>query len=156
MLRTPHDLNPDLPLRQIIIWDRGSGMNFNEVFATPSHEVIYVFAKPKFRFRRGHGLKDVLKILPDRGNPHPAPFPVELPRMIIAATNAKTVLDPFLGSGSTGVAALMEGRRFIGIEQSAEYCQMAGERLAAGRYGTGLNDNVAGHSGQQELIEDAA
>lgn len=156
VLRTPHDLNPDLPLRQIIIWDRGSGMNFNEVFATPSHEVIYVFAKPKFRFRRGHGLKDVLKILPDRGNPHPAPFPVELPRMIIAATNAKTVLDPFLGSGSTGVAALMEGRRFIGIEQSAEYCQMAGERLAAGQYGAGLNDNVAGHSGQQELIEGAA
>lgn len=156
VLRTPHELNPDLPLRQIIIWDRGSGMNFNEVFATPSHEVIYVFAKPKFRFRKGHGLKDVLKVLPDRGNSHPAPFPVELPRMIIAATNAKTVLDPFSGSGSTGVAALMEGRRFIGIEQSAAYCQMAGERLAAGQYGTGLNDNVAGHSGQQELIENAA
>lgn len=155
-LRTPHDLNPDLPLRQIIIWDRGSGMNFNEAFATPSHEVIYVFAKPKFRFRKGHGLKDVLKISPDRGNSHPAPFPVELPRMIIAATTARTILDPFCGSGSTGVAALMEGRRFIGIEQSAEYCQMAGERLAAGRYGTGLNDNVAGYSGQQELIEDAA
>ncbi|WP_288757534.1 site-specific DNA-methyltransferase [uncultured Brevundimonas sp.] len=77
VLRTPHDLNPDLLLRQIIIWDRGSGMNFSKAFATPSHEVIYVFAKPKFRFRKRHGLKDVLKILPDRGNPHPAPFPVE-------------------------------------------------------------------------------
>lgn len=131
VLRTPHDLNPDLPLRQIIIWDRGSGMNFNEVFATPSHEVIYLFAKPKFRFRKGHGLKDVLKILPDRGNPHPAPFPVELPRMIIAATNAKTILDPFCGSGSTGVAALMEGRKFVGIEQSADYCRMAEDRLEA-------------------------
>ena len=53
VVRTPHDLNPGLPLRQIIVWDRGSGMNFNRAFATPSHEVIYVFAKPKFRFREG-------------------------------------------------------------------------------------------------------
>nr|WP_313635207.1 site-specific DNA-methyltransferase [Brevundimonas diminuta] len=131
MLRTPHDLNPGLPLRQIIIWDRGSGMNFNRSFATPSHEVIYVFAKPKFRFRKGHGLKDVIKVLPDRGNPHPAPFPVELPRMIIAATDAKIVCDPFCGSGSTGVAALIEGRKFVGIDQSADYCAMAERRLVA-------------------------
>lgn len=147
-LRTPHDLNPDLLLRQIIIWDRGSGMNFNQTFATPSHEVIYVFAKPKFRFRKGHGLKDVLKILPDRGNPHPASFPVELPRQIIAATTAKTILDPFSGSGSTGVAALLEGRRFVGIEQSAAYCRMAEERLAAvpmeewRKVGSSDNDNT--------------
>lgn len=131
VLRTPHDLNPGLPLRQIIVWDRGSGMNFNSAFATPSHEVIYVFAKPKFRFRDKHGLKDVIKLLPDRDNPHPAPFPVELPRMIIAATKAKTVLDPFCGSGSTGVAALMEGRRFVGIDQSTNYCAMAERRLVA-------------------------
>lgn len=148
VLRTPHDLNPDLPLRQIIIWDRGSGMNFNEVFATPTHEVIYVFAKSKFRFRKGHGLKDVLKVLPDRGNPHPAPFPVELPRMIIAATNAKTILDPFCGSGSTGVAALKEGRRFIGIEQSAAYCQMAKERLS----GTGVEDGEKVGRGDNDNI----
>lgn len=148
VLRTPHDLNPDLLLRQIIIWDRGSGMNFNKAFATPSHEVIYVFAKSKFRFRKGHGLKDVLKVLPDRSNPHPAPFPVELPRLIIAATDAKTILDPFSGSGSTGVAALLEGRRFVGIEQSAAYCRMAEERLAAvpmeewRKVGSGDNDNT--------------
>ncbi|WP_292063652.1 DNA-methyltransferase [Brevundimonas sp. UBA7664] len=148
VVRTPHDLNPDLPLRQIIVWDRGSGMNFNRAFATPSHEVIYVFAKPKFRFRKGHGLKDVIKVLPDRGNPHPAPFPVELPRMLIAATYSTTVCDPFCGSGSTGLAALMEGRRFVGIEQSADYCRMAEDRLGAMRsedrekVGLGDNDNI--------------
>jgi DNA modification methylase len=148
VLRTPHELNPGLPLRQIIVWDRGSGMNFNRAFATPSHEVIYVFAKPEFRFRKGHGLKDDIKVLPDRGNPHPAPFPVELPRMLIAATEATTVCDPFCGSGSTGVAALMEGRRFVGIEQSADYCRMAEDRLEAMRsedrekVGLGDNDNI--------------
>lgn len=156
VLRTPHDLNPGLPLRQIIVWDRGSGMNFNRNFATPSHEVIYVFAKPQFRFRKGHGLKDVIKVLPDRGNPHPAPFPVEVPRVIIAATDAKTVLDPFCGSGSTGVAALKEGRKFVGIEQSADYCRMAEDRLGAMRsedrekVGSGdiANDNAARSDGR--------
>lgn len=156
LLRTPHDLNPGLPLRQIIVWDRGSGMNFNRSFATPSHEVIYVFAKSKFRFRKGHGLKDVIKMLPEEGNPHPAAFPFELPRMIIAATNAKTVLDPFCGSGSTGVAALMEGRRFVGIEQSADYCRMARKRLAAAHLEdgsrVGLGDNDNSHSLDMPLI----
>jgi len=156
VLRTPHDLNPGLPLRQIIVWDRGSGMNFNRAFATPSHEVIYVFAKPEFRFRKGHGLKDVIKVLPDRGNPHPAPFPLELPRMLIAATEATTVCDPFCGSGSTGVAALMEGRRFVGIEQSAEYCRMAHKRLAEARREGGINDNAVVELDQHELAVCAA
>ncbi|NWE51628.1 DNA (cytosine-5-)-methyltransferase, partial [Brevundimonas sp. P7753] len=73
--------------------------------------------------------------------------PVELGRYIAKAIS-RYATHP--------VAALTDGHRIIGIEQSAAYCQMAGERLAAGQYGTGLNDNGAGHSVQQELIEDAA
>lgn len=129
VLRTPHDLNPGLPIRQILVWHRGNGMNFSESFLTPTHEVIYVFAKPGFRFKKGHGLKDVLHVEPERHNPHPAPFPVELPRQIIAATNAKVILDPFAGSGSTGVAALAEGRHFIGIELDPGYVDDANARL---------------------------
>lgn len=129
VLRTPHDLNPGLPLRQILIWHRGNGMNFSDSFLTPTHEVIYVFAKPGFRFKKGHGLKDVLHVEPERNNPHPAPFPVELPRRIIAATKAKVILDPFAGSGTTGVAALTEGRRFIGIELDPGYVEQAKARL---------------------------
>ena len=71
--------------------------------------------------------------------------------MLIAATEAKTVCDPFCGSGSTGVAALMEGRRFVGIEQSAEYCRMAGKRLAEARPERGINDNLAVELDQHEL-----
>lgn len=99
-----------------------------------------------------------MKLLADKGNQHPAPFPVELPRMIIAATNAKTVLDPFLGSGSTGVAALMEGRRFIGIEQSADYCRMAEERLGVVLQGDApLPDDLRGSSNDNaDLAADQA
>ena len=131
VLRTPHDLNPGLPLRQILVWARRNGMNFSHRFLTPSHELIYVFAKPGFRFKKGHGLKDVLTIEPERKNPHPAPFPIELPRQIIAATTAKVILDPFAGSGTTGVAALAEGRRFIGIELDPGYVDEAKARLLA-------------------------
>lgn len=131
VLRTPHDLNPGLPIRQILVWARGNGMNFSHRFLTPSHELIYVFAKPGFRFEKGHGLKDVLTIEPERKNAHPAPFPVELPRQIIAATTAKVILDPFAGSGTTGVAALAEGRRFIGIELDPGYVEEAKARLLA-------------------------
>ena len=129
VLRSPHDLNPGLPIRQILVWARGNGMNFSHRFLTPSHELIYVFAKPGFSFKKGHGLKDVLTIEPARKNTHPAPFPVELPRRIIAATTAKVILDPFAGSGSTGVAALAEGRRFIGIELDPSYVDDAKARL---------------------------
>jgi len=42
-----------------------------------------------------------------------------------------SVLDPFMGSGSTGKAAMLEGLSFIGIELSAEYCELAEKRIAA-------------------------
>jgi modification methylase len=70
-------------------------------------------------------------LTPERGNPHPAPFPVELPLMAIKATSAKVVFDPFMGSGTTGVAALRCGREFIGIELDPGYLTDAHERIKA-------------------------
>lgn len=63
---------------------------------------------------------------------HPAPFPVELPKRCIEMFTfaGDVVLDPFLGSGTTAVAAKMTGRRYIGCDLSAEYCAIAEERLA--------------------------
>lgn len=65
------------------------------------------------------------------GNGHPAVFPVRLVREIIRLLSPPggTVMDPYMGSGSTMVAALKEGRGCVGIDISQKYCDMAFERL---------------------------
>lgn len=62
---------------------------------------------------------------------HPAPFPIELPRRCIKLFSFvdDLVLDPFMGSGSTLIAAYRSGRRAIGIEIDREYCALALRRL---------------------------
>jgi len=62
---------------------------------------------------------------------HFATFPTEIPRRCIAIGSrpGDVVLDPFLGSGTTGVVALQLGRRFIGIELNPTYCEMARRRI---------------------------
>ena len=62
---------------------------------------------------------------------HPAPFPVELPRRCIKLFSfiEDIVLDPFLGSGSTLIAALEEGRQGIGIEIDSSYVELAIKRI---------------------------
>lgn len=62
---------------------------------------------------------------------HPAPFPIELPRRCIKLFSyvGDTVLDPFLGSGTTLVAASKNQRKGVGIELSEEYCVLARDRL---------------------------
>ncbi len=64
---------------------------------------------------------------------HPTPFPLDLPlRLILLYTNiGDAVLDPFMGSGTTALAAKMTQRHYVGYEISSEYCALAEERLAA-------------------------
>jgi site-specific DNA-methyltransferase (adenine-specific) len=81
------------------------------------------------------GTLDVWRIRPEsaRRVGHPAPFPVELPEKCIHLFSyvGDTVLDPFLGSGSTAVAAARTGRHFVGFDTEREYAQMAAERVAS-------------------------
>ena len=64
---------------------------------------------------------------------HPAPFPVELPKRCIEMFTflGDVVFDPFLGSGTTAVAAKQTGRIYIGCDISDEYCNIAEQRLAS-------------------------
>ena len=126
------DILQDFPLRQVIIWHRSGGTNFNPGYFLPDYEVVYLIAKPKFRLLEGHTDGSVWRIHQEQHSwiPEIPTFPVDLPRRAIRATSAKVVLDPFMGSGTTAVAAVLEGRSYIGIEQSARYCAIARERLA--------------------------
>jgi site-specific DNA-methyltransferase (adenine-specific) len=132
-LWTPLELiPPEIELRQVVVWARPGGMNYNPTSFVPTHEWIMVLAKPDFRLKsRGvSGLGDVWSMRPEK-NEHPAPFPIDLPAKAIEATNAQIILDPFMGSGTTGVAAARAGKQFYGIEIEPAFYAMARQRISA-------------------------
>jgi site-specific DNA-methyltransferase (adenine-specific) len=67
----------------------------------------------------------------DDGNNHPTVKPVDLMRYLVTLVcrEGGTVLDPFMGSGTTGIACIRTGRKFIGIERDASYFEIARQRL---------------------------
>lgn len=130
LLQDRQDIVNGFPIRQIIIWRRKGGLNFNPGYFLPTYEVVYVIAKPKFRLAEkanAHG--DVWEFTQEMNNKHPAAFPVKLIDRIISSTNAKIVLDPFMGSGTTAISAINFKRNYVGIDVSPEYCDMAIKRI---------------------------
>jgi site-specific DNA-methyltransferase (adenine-specific) len=131
LLQDRHDIVNGFPVRQIIIWRRKGGINFNAGYFLPTYEVIYLIAKADFTLApKANAVGDVWEFTQETSNEHPAPFPVGLIERIIGSTTAEIVLDPFMGSGTTAVAAKNLGRHFVGIELSADYCKSARKRLA--------------------------
>jgi site-specific DNA-methyltransferase (adenine-specific) len=129
-LQDRQDIVSGLPIRQIIIWKRKGGINFNPGYFLPTYEVIYLIAKPGFKLApKANAYGDVWEFKQEMNNTHPAPFPVSLINRIISSTNAKTVLDPFMGSGTTAIAALINEINYLGIEISPEYISMAENRI---------------------------
>lgn len=121
------------PLRQIIIWKRAGAINFNPGYFLPTTEQIYLLCGRDFRLAKGaNKFTDVWEIKQEMKNPHPAPVPEALTDRIISSVDGLIILDPFSGSGTTGVSAKKFGRRFILIEQSEEYCLMAQARIDGG------------------------
>jgi modification methylase len=64
---------------------------------------------------------------------HPAPFPIELPKRMIELLTYKgdVVLDPFMGAGSTALAAVRTGRRYVGYDLDPAYAKLSEDRIAA-------------------------
>ncbi len=131
LLQDRADIVAGFPVRQIVIWQRSGGINFNPGYFLPNYEVIYLIAKPGFRLApKANALGDVWQIPQESNNPHPAPFPVELAQRCVNSTLGQVVLDPFIGSGTTAIAAEMARRDWIGIDISEEYCHMTKERIS--------------------------
>jgi modification methylase len=130
LLQDRADIVSGFPVRQIIIWKRKGGINYNPGYFLPTYEVIYLIVKPKFKLApkaNSHG--DVWEFKQEMKNGHPAPFPVALIDRIIISTTAKVILDPFMGSGTTAITAMGNDRNFIGIDISQEYCEIAEKRI---------------------------
>jgi site-specific DNA-methyltransferase (adenine-specific) len=130
LLQDRQDIIEGFPVRQIIIWKRKGGINFNRGYFLPTYEVIYLIAKPKFKLiPKANAVGDVWEFGQELNNKHPAPFPIKLIERIVSSTESDIVLDPFIGSGTTAIAAINLKRNYIGIDVSKEYCKISQERI---------------------------
>jgi site-specific DNA-methyltransferase (adenine-specific) len=131
LLQDRSDIVDGFPVRQIIIWRRKGGINFNKGYFLPTYEVIYLITKPDFVLApKANAFGDVWEFNQEMKNPHPAPFPLDFASRCVESTLGNVVLDPFMGSGTTAMAAVKDGRDFIGIDVSKEYNTNARKRLA--------------------------
>jgi site-specific DNA-methyltransferase (adenine-specific) len=121
-------------------WKSASNPTLRDV-----HEYILIFSKDSYA-RKSEGKKNTIGrdefleftksiwTFPSesaRRVGHPAPFPIELPRRLIQLYSfaGDVVLDPFVGSGSTCIAALMAKRHFVGYEKNRSYVRLAEHRI---------------------------
>ena len=143
-------------MRGEVIWDKaasassstawGSWQSASNPTLRDVHEYILVFSKGNFRRDRLEARKDTITreefleftksvwAFPTesaRKIGHPAPFPMELPYRCIQlyTFSNEVVLDPFIGSGQTALAALKAGRHFVGYELNEEYLNLAKKRI---------------------------
>ena len=143
-----------LPMGEII-WQKANGANKSTAWGSwrnaksprlrDVHEYLLVFAKQSYtRPDRGESsisrdefmaaTLSTWQITPAlaRRVGHPAPFPVELAERVIRLFSYvdDVILDPFVGSGTTCVAALQNQRHYVGFDIDEAYCEMARERIA--------------------------
>ncbi len=145
-------------MRGEIIWNKAASASASTAWGSwqsatnPTlrdvHEYILVFCKDTFRRAPVAGRENTISrdefleftksvwTFPAesaRKIGHPAPFPVELPRRLIQlyTFSGEVVLDPFMGSGQTALAARDTGRRFVGYEIDPDYAALAKARAAS-------------------------
>lgn len=144
-------------MRGEIIWNKaasaststawGSWQSASNPTLRDTHEYILVFSKGTFKREKIEGrestiskeeflefTKSVWDFMSESAKKigHPAPFPVELPYRLIQlyTFSNEIILDPFMGSGQTALAALKAGRHYVGYELNEEYVELAKSRIA--------------------------
>jgi modification methylase len=144
-------------MRGEIIWNKGAGAGVSMAWGSwqsasnpvlrDVHEYILVFSKGSFTRKKPENkentisreqfmewTKSIWTMNPESAKKvgHPAPFPIELPYRLIQMYTYKddVILDPFIGSGTTAIAALKAERNYIGYDNDKEYVKLAEERIA--------------------------
>lgn len=122
-----------MPLYQHIVWKYPSSPDVAKIKFYPRHEDIFFFTKgkPSYFNEDCAWIGDVWDISHVQKNDHPAPFPLQLAKRCVLASCPKggLVYDPFMGSGTTALAAVECGCDFIGTEISPSYCDYANSRI---------------------------
>ena len=130
----------------------GSWMSASNPILRDIHEYILIFSKGNYKRERNKSEKETKRDTITRDDfmewtksiwnfksesakriGHPAPFPIELPFRLIQLFSFEQdiILDTFMGSGTTGIAALKSKRKFIGFDTSKEYVEMADKRVGS-------------------------
>lgn len=144
-------------MRGEIIWNKGAGAGVSMAWGSwqsasnpvlrDVHEYILVFSKGSFMRKKPadkentiskeqfmEWTKSVWTMNPESAQKvgHPAPFPIELPFRLIQLYTFKgdVILDPFMGSGTTAIAALKAERKYIGYDNDPLYVKLAEDRIA--------------------------
>ena len=144
-------------MRGEIIWDKsasaggscawGSWMSASNPVLRDYHEYILIFSKESYSKNNAQEKKDTIKhddfiqwtksiwtfpAVNAKKIGHPAPFPIELPHRLINlySYEGDVVLDPFIGSGTTAIAAIKNNRYYIGYDIKREYIDLAESRLS--------------------------
>jgi modification methylase len=126
-------------IKQEIIWNRKITGNLRGWRFWQTDERIYWLYKPngssigKELLPKHANFTGIWEIMPENKNPHPAPFPIEIPTRIIYSIfdedKDKIVLDPYSGSGTVALSAKLFGCNYVGIDISDKYIEMAKERM---------------------------
>jgi len=123
------------PLYTEVIWDRGISMSLNAKRFSLSHDYLLAFGKPHYWDSTVNAMMSVWRIPPRQREKtaHPCPWPLEIPRRLIRSScpPGGKVLDPFCGVGTTAMASIREGCRFVGFELETGYFQEAEKNIAA-------------------------
>ena len=144
-------------MRGEIIWDKsasaggscawGSWMSASNPVLRDYHEYILIFSKESYSKSKAQEKRDTIKhddfiqwtksiwtfpAVNAKKIGHPAPFPIELPHRLINlySYEGDVVLDPFIGSGTTAIAAIKNNRYYIGYDIKKEYIDLAESRLS--------------------------
>ncbi len=144
-------------MRGEIIWDKstsaggscawGSWMSASNPVLRDYHEYILIFSKESYSKNKAQEKRDTINhddfiqwtksvwtfpAVNAKKIGHPAPFPIELPHRLINlySYEGDVILDPFIGSGTTAIAAVQNNRSFIGYDIKKEYIELAQKRLS--------------------------
>ena len=123
-------LGQNFPVRGLLVWEKGSpGMGDLKHWG-PSYELIASVGSGYLRGKRDGSVIKYNTVPPANRN-HPTEKPIELLAYLIEKITdpGDLILDPFMGSGTTGVAAVQLGRRFIGVEIDPTYFAIAARRI---------------------------